>query len=163
MLVVCVGAAVPGFVVWETQQRNGTSDMLFLSDLFILPWCRTGSELNIHLSLLMWAHDISLPCRYAACMEELGKWTVNLILVQPSVGSFGNPYTSRAFLLGDTSNYVSSAELFSSVFYKTWSPVSKMKDIEPLILSSLLQNYVFPPLQSLCVIPAVLFPSEVFS
>lgn len=80
----------------------------------------------------MWVHDISLPCRYAAYMEEWGKCTGNLILVQSSMGSFENPHTLRAFLLGDTSNYVSSTELFSSTFHKPWSTVSKLKDIKPL-------------------------------
>lgn len=48
------------------------------------------------------------------------------------MGSFENPHTLREFLLGDTSNYVSSTELFSSISHKPLSTVSKLKDIKPL-------------------------------
>lgn len=63
---------------------------------------------------------------------RMRKMNCYLILVSLSMGSFENPYTLRAFLLGGTSKYVSSTELFSSVFHKPWRTASKLKDTKSL-------------------------------
>lgn len=111
--------------------------------------------------------------RHAASEEKLGKWTVVLIPVQASMGSFGTPYTSedifnRWYLkLCFQCKWIRFFFLLS-LFHKSWSTVSKLKNIQlgwkPLLfLSSLRQYYVFHPSQGLSVVPTLLPPSEGFS
>ena len=77
---------------------------------------------------------MSSLCRYAAGKEELGKWTVMLILVQASMGLFGFPYISEGIFTRWCLKLCFQCTrisffFFSSVFHKSWSTVSMLKNI----------------------------------
>lgn len=173
VLVVCIGEAVPGIVMWKTttimepQMCHSHWDGQ-TADKYYSFYPDTLAQVLIFVSL----DDIRPLCRHAAGEEELGKWTVMLILVQTSMQSFGIPYTSEYIF---SRRYLKSCfqckriRLFffcqffinPEVLFLSWETSSWAESFFSFFLSSLLQCYVFHPSQRLSVVPTLLSPSKV--